>query len=68
MSDLRGIDSQGAARLRVYFDLLQLGRVNPRATIRILRDGASVATVDGDNGLGLIWETKVHLMGGMLSS
>ena len=29
-SDLRGIDSHGVARLHSYFDMLSLGRINPR--------------------------------------
>lgn len=53
-SDLRGIDSHGVARLRTYVDMLASGRVNPRPKIRIVREKASVATVDGDNGLGLV--------------
>jgi L-2-hydroxycarboxylate dehydrogenase (NAD+) len=53
-SDLRGIDSHGVARLHTYFDMLTLGRINPRPKIRIVRESASTATVDGDNGLGLV--------------
>ena len=29
-SDLRGIDSHGVARLHTYFDMLELGRINPK--------------------------------------
>jgi L-2-hydroxycarboxylate dehydrogenase (NAD+) len=53
-SDLRGIDSHGVARLHSYFDMLTLGRINPRPAMRIVRQTASTATVDGDNGLGLV--------------
>jgi L-2-hydroxycarboxylate dehydrogenase (NAD+) len=53
-SDLRGIDSHGVARLHTYFDMLTLGRINPRPEIRIVRQLAGTATVDGDNGLGLV--------------
>jgi L-2-hydroxycarboxylate dehydrogenase (NAD+) len=53
-SDEHGIDSHGVARLKTYFDLLQAGRINPRPEIRIVRQKGSVATVDGDNGLGLV--------------
>ncbi len=53
-SDLRGIDSHGVARLHSYFDMLTLGRINPRPRISIVRELPSVATVDGDNGLGLV--------------
>lgn len=53
-SDLRGIESHGVARLHTYFDMLQMGRINPKPNVKILRERASVATVDGDNGLGLV--------------
>lgn len=54
LSDLRGIDSHGVARLRTYVGLLQAGRINPRPQITIVRETASTATIDGDNGLGLV--------------
>lgn len=53
-ADLRGVDSHGVARLRTYHDMLALGRINPRPRIAIVRETASTATVDGDNGLGLV--------------
>src|SRR6267378_6575869 len=59
-SDLRGIDSHGVARLHTYFEMLELGRINPRPKIQIIREKASVATVDGDNGLGLVVGPKAN--------
>ena len=59
-SDLRGIDSHGVARLHSYFDMLSLGRINSRPNIKIVRERASVATVDGDNGLGLVVGPKAN--------
>jgi len=53
-SDLRGIESHGVARLRSYFDMLTLGRINPKPEVTIVRESPSTATVDGDNGLGLV--------------
>jgi len=53
-ADLRGIDSHGVARLHCYFDMLTLGRINPRPEIKVLRSTPSTATIDGDNGLGLV--------------
>jgi LDH2 family malate/lactate/ureidoglycolate dehydrogenase len=53
-ADLRGIDSHGVARLTSYFDLLNEGLINPTPKIKILRSTLSTATVDGDNGLGLV--------------
>ena len=53
-SDLRGIESHGVARLRTYYELLSEGHINPQPRVRIVRESPSTATVDGDNGLGLI--------------
>jgi L-2-hydroxycarboxylate dehydrogenase (NAD+) len=59
-SDLRGVDSHGMARLHSYFDLLTLGRINPRANLRVVRQTPSTATIDGDNGLGLVVGPKAN--------
>src|SRR5258708_4700921 len=59
-SDLRGIDSHGVARLHTYFDMFALGRINPKPDIKIVREKQSVATVDGDNGLGLVVGPKAN--------
>lgn len=53
-SDEHGIDSHGIARLKTYCDLLSAKRINPTPSIKIIREKGSVATVDGDNGLGLV--------------
>jgi L-2-hydroxycarboxylate dehydrogenase (NAD+) len=53
-ADLRGIDSHGVARLHSYFDMLSEGRINPQPEIKLVRATLSTATVDGDNGLGLV--------------
>jgi len=53
-ADLRGIDSHGVARLHCYFELLSNGLINPKPQIEIVRSTLSTATVDGDNGLGLV--------------
>ncbi len=54
LSDLRGIDSHGVARLTSYVGLLKDGRINTQPNIQIVRESPSTATVDGDNGLGLV--------------
>ena len=53
-ADLRGIDSHGVARLHTYFDMLSEGRINPTPEVRVVHSLLSTATVDGDNGLGLV--------------
>jgi L-2-hydroxycarboxylate dehydrogenase (NAD+) len=52
-ADLRGVDSHGIVRLRLYAGMFAAGRLNPRANVRVVRSTLSTATVDGDNGLGL---------------
>ena len=59
-SDLRGIESHGVARLHSYFDMLTLGRINPRPAVTVVRQTPSTATVDGDNGLGLVVGPKAN--------
>jgi LDH2 family malate/lactate/ureidoglycolate dehydrogenase len=61
-ADLRGVDSHGVARLHAYFDMLTLGRINPRANPRVVRETASTAALDGDNGLGLVVGPKANAL------
>lgn len=60
MADHRGIDSHGVARLHAYFTLLQAGEINPRPNVRKTISSPTTATVDGDNGLGLIVGPKAN--------
>ena len=53
-ADLRGIDSHGVARLYSYFGLLNEGLINPKPKIATVRSTLSTATIDGENGLGLV--------------
>jgi LDH2 family malate/lactate/ureidoglycolate dehydrogenase len=59
-SDLRGVDTHGVARLQTYVDMFTLGRINPRANLRVVRELPGTATVDGDNGLGLVVGPKAN--------
>src|SRR5688572_18774115 len=59
-ADVRGIDSHGVARLRTYVDMFKIGRINPTPNIKIIRERKSVATVDGDRGLGLVVGPKAN--------
>ena len=61
-SDLRGIDSHGVARLHLYHQMLDLGRFNPRPRISIVRETPATATVDGDNGMGLVVGPKANVI------
>lgn len=53
-ADLRGIDSHGVARLPGYVRLIEKGRINPKPSVKVVRERASVATIDGDGGIGLV--------------
>ena len=54
LSDLRGIDSHGVARLTGYVRLWQKQRINPAPNIQIVHETPTTATIDGDAGLGLV--------------
>jgi len=53
-ADLRGVDSHGVARLSGYVRLWEAGRINMKPNIKVVRETAAAATVDGDGGLGLV--------------
>ena len=54
-ADLRGVDTHGVSNLlRQYVQRYREGALNPRPQIRVLRESLSAATVDSDNGLGII--------------
>src|SRR5262249_17929496 len=63
VSDLRGIDSHGVARLYSYVEVLEAGFINPTPRITIVRERGCIATVDGDNGLGLVVGPKANAIG-----
>lgn len=54
VADLRGVHSHGVTRMAIYTERLRRGLFNPRPAIAIDRTGASVCTIDGDNGMGAV--------------
>jgi LDH2 family malate/lactate/ureidoglycolate dehydrogenase len=54
LSDLRGIDSHGVARLVGFVRLWEKKRINANPHITIVHETPTTATVDGDAGLGLV--------------
>jgi LDH2 family malate/lactate/ureidoglycolate dehydrogenase len=54
LSDMRGIDSHGVARLTGYVRLWQKQRINATPDIKIVHETPTTATIDGDAGLGLV--------------
>ena len=53
-ADLRGVDSHGLVRLKIYADRLKAGCVNPQPVPRVVRATRSTGVLDGDNGMGQI--------------
>src|SRR5712692_11247827 len=51
-ADLRGSDTHGVIRLPLYLRRLRSGGINAKPNIRVISDRASVALIDGDNGMG----------------
>ncbi len=52
LSNLRGIDSHGVARLQRYVDGIKTGYIIPDAKPEIIKDSLVLANVNGNNGLG----------------
>ncbi len=51
-SDLRGIESHGIGRLKMYYDRIKLGVQKPVTKIDVIRDKAATAVWDGNHGMG----------------
>ena len=51
-ADLRGIDSHGVARMRLYADWIRQGVIIPRAQARVLAETPATAVIDAGGGLG----------------
>ncbi|MBI1306149.1 MAG: Ldh family oxidoreductase [Bacteroidetes bacterium] len=52
-ADMRGIDSHGVARLSGYVRLWKAGRINAKASPKLIYENPTTGTFDGDSGLGL---------------
>jgi LDH2 family malate/lactate/ureidoglycolate dehydrogenase len=58
-ADLRGVDTHGVSNmLRSYIDRLRAGDYNARAELRVVREAPATATLDSDNGLGVVIAPK----------
>ena len=54
-ANLRGIDTHGITRmLTVYVKRIQVGVMSPKTEIKVLREKASTALIDGKNGIGQV--------------
>ena len=52
LTDMRGIDTHGIARLPIYVRRLKSGAINKTPRIRVIEEAPAIALVDGDNGMG----------------
>ncbi len=51
-ADLIGSDNHGVFRLPQYVERIRTGGMNVKPAIRVVREAAGMALVDGDNGMG----------------
>ena len=59
LADLRGVDTHGVSNmLRSYLQGYQSGQINPRPSMKIVRQTPSTANLDSDRGLGIIMAPK----------
>lgn len=61
-SDIRGIESHGMSRLKMYIDRIIDGRQKPVTKITIERETPSTALIDGHDGMGAVISTKAMSM------
>ena len=59
-SDLRGIESHGIGRLKMYFDRIRAGIQSPTTKLDIISDRDGTAVIDGNHGMGHV--TGVNAM------
>lgn len=57
-ADLRGVDSHGVVRAKIYLERLEAGMVNPHADIEIVNQTEAMALVDGHNNYGAVIGSK----------
>jgi len=53
-SDLRGIESHGIGRLKMYYDRIKAGIQHPTTDWQIIADRGATAVVDGRHGMGQV--------------
>lgn len=53
-SDLRGIESHGIGRLKMYYDRIRQGTQFARTEMEIVRESPTTAVIDGHHGMGQV--------------
>ncbi len=61
-SDLRGIDSHGIQRCKMYYDRIKAGIYNPKTKIEIVKNDATTAVINGNCGMGHVIAHKAMKM------
>jgi len=61
-SDLRGIDSHGIQRCKMYYDRIKEGIYEVKTKIDIVKDGPTTALLDGNCGMGHVIAHKAMKM------
>ncbi|MFX1568907.1 MAG: Ldh family oxidoreductase [Promethearchaeota archaeon] len=61
-SDLRGIDSHGIQRCKMYYDRIKQGIYEAKTKIDIIKDGPTTALLDGNCGMGHVIAYKAMKM------
>ena len=61
-SDMRGIESHGIQRLKMYYDRIKEGIYNPKTEIEIVNDDNATAVIDGRCGMGHVIAYKAMKM------
>ena len=57
-ADVSGVSTHGVSRLNIYLKRIDLGLIDPKATLKIERQAGSVLVLDAGNGLGQIQARK----------
>jgi len=53
-SDLRGIESHGVGRLKMYYDRIKAGQINTKTQLEIIRQSPTTAMVDAHDSIGMV--------------
>ena len=61
-ADLHGVSTHGLSRLSIYLQRIERGVIDPKAELRVDRDGGSILALDAGNGLGQVQASKALAM------
>lgn len=57
-SDLRGIESHGIGRMRMYIDRILSGQQSPTTNLEIVKESPTTAVIDAHDGMGMVVGVK----------